>query len=214
MNPSCIRLASTSSVTVTGRWILACPDNRKCSLKDKNQRRRWHINKADRCELCGDSRTLEIHHIVPLVFGGSDSDENKITVCRKCHAVLTPRHELTKRGIYNVQAYELGQIAFYAMMDINDDNPGDFIYACDCFDAWWDTMSKALGFRSGHKQDNAMGSRPLVPEKTFYAVIKSMKDKIITETEARRIMGMDKDEFRRYLEEHDNSDGDERPDVA
>ena len=51
------------------------------------------------CELCGDRRNLEVHHIIPVCCGGSDHIDNLIVVCGHCHAKLTPRHELTKAGI-------------------------------------------------------------------------------------------------------------------
>lgn len=52
-----------------------------------------------KCELCGGTRGLETHHIVPVVCGGTEEDENLIVVCRVCHAKLTPRSVLIKAGI-------------------------------------------------------------------------------------------------------------------
>lgn len=57
------------------------------------------VEDAGRCELCGSKRGLEAHHIIPVVCGGDDSDENLICVCQMCHARLTPRRVLTKLGI-------------------------------------------------------------------------------------------------------------------
>ena len=51
------------------------------------------------CELCGNDRNLEIHHIIPLCAGGSTSVDNLIVICGVCHAKLTPRSELTKLGM-------------------------------------------------------------------------------------------------------------------
>ena len=48
------------------------------------------------CELCGDKRNLEVHHIIPVVCGGSDDVSNLVVVCGRCHAILTPKSELTK----------------------------------------------------------------------------------------------------------------------
>lgn len=52
-----------------------------------------------RCELCGSWRGLDVHHIVPVVCGGSDSRDNLIVVCSGCHGKLTPKSELTKIGL-------------------------------------------------------------------------------------------------------------------
>ena len=55
------------------------------------------------CELCGDKRNLEVHHIIPQVakIDGLDIDDldNLIVVCGKCHNRLTPRRYLQKYGI-------------------------------------------------------------------------------------------------------------------
>lgn len=53
------------------------------------------------CELCGNNRNLEIHHIIPVVCGGSDDINNLIVVCGVCHSKLTPNSELIKIGIQN-----------------------------------------------------------------------------------------------------------------
>ena len=37
------------------------------------------------CSVCSGSKTLEVHHIIPRSEGGSDSRENLITLCKKCH---------------------------------------------------------------------------------------------------------------------------------
>jgi len=44
----------------------------------------------DRCAFCGcdNENVLERHHRIPSRFGGSDNDENLVTVCANCHSVL------------------------------------------------------------------------------------------------------------------------------
>lgn len=56
------------------------------------------IDDAGECELCGSKRNLEVHHCVPVVCGGDDSDDNLICVCRSCHVKLTPHSLLIKIG--------------------------------------------------------------------------------------------------------------------
>jgi len=48
---------------------------------------RVHIMKKHfRCEICGQNLDNgEIHHLIPLVYGGSDKSFNVITVCSRCH---------------------------------------------------------------------------------------------------------------------------------
>ncbi len=38
-----------------------------------------------RCESCGSSRHLTLHHKVPLEFGGSNEPENIEPLCSICH---------------------------------------------------------------------------------------------------------------------------------
>jgi len=60
------------------------------------------LSRNDSCELCGSKCGLEVHHIIPVVCerNGIDLDveENMIVLCRKCHAILTPRTLLVKYG--------------------------------------------------------------------------------------------------------------------
>ena len=38
------------------------------------------------CALCGDTRRLQIHHVIPRSEGGSDDPMNLICLCMWCHA--------------------------------------------------------------------------------------------------------------------------------
>ena len=38
-----------------------------------------------RCRDCGFPGRLEIHHVIPLHRGGSDEEDNLLTLCRACH---------------------------------------------------------------------------------------------------------------------------------
>lgn len=37
------------------------------------------------CQKCGEVNCLEVHHILPLVYGGSNDPTNLITLCKNCH---------------------------------------------------------------------------------------------------------------------------------
>jgi len=39
----------------------------------------------NRCQKCGRDHALHIHHIVATIDGGSDEQENLITLCVACH---------------------------------------------------------------------------------------------------------------------------------
>ena len=61
------------------------------------------LSETNKCELCGNRRGLEVHHIIPRVAGGPDEIDNMIVVCSSCHAKLTPRSALAKYGIRAVR---------------------------------------------------------------------------------------------------------------
>jgi len=49
--------------------------------------RKQHL--GDGCELCGDSDvTLALHHIVPVLSGGTNAAYNYMTLCRSCHSTV------------------------------------------------------------------------------------------------------------------------------
>lgn len=58
--------------------------------------------KQAKCELCGSSVGLEVHHVIPLAAQlpnmDLDTEENMIVVCKKCHSILTNRKMLCKYG--------------------------------------------------------------------------------------------------------------------
>ena len=42
----------------------------------------------NQCEVCGNNQNLEIHHKIPLCFGGSNEKENLRVLCERCHKKL------------------------------------------------------------------------------------------------------------------------------
>jgi 5-methylcytosine-specific restriction endonuclease McrA len=47
--------------------------------------RQIKIRDCWRCTSCKDNRHLEVHHRVPLKYGGTNAPSNLITLCSKCH---------------------------------------------------------------------------------------------------------------------------------
>jgi hypothetical protein len=43
---------------------------------------------SKRCQVCGHDASLDEHHIVPRRYGGSDRDENLVTLCANCHRAI------------------------------------------------------------------------------------------------------------------------------
>ena len=66
----------------------------KSNRLDENIRRAVILRDGCRCRECGKSNTvLEAHHIKPRRFHGSDTLDNLIALCRKCHQKTEGREE-------------------------------------------------------------------------------------------------------------------------
>ena len=66
-----------------------------------NESLRDRISSRDNycCRVCNSDTNLEIHHIVKLIDGGGNNDENLITVCKSCHRALDTldvKHAISK----------------------------------------------------------------------------------------------------------------------
>jgi hypothetical protein len=51
----------------------------------------------DCCRLCQATDDLEEHHLIPRRKGGSDRDENLVTLCRPCHRTI---EEIYDEGVW------------------------------------------------------------------------------------------------------------------
>ena len=47
---------------------------------------------VDRCQMCGDQRRLDVHHIIGGTKGRSDELTNLILICRSCHQSIHSGH--------------------------------------------------------------------------------------------------------------------------
>ena len=70
-------------------------------------RKRITLRDGGRCRICGSTKNLHIHHIIPWKISHSNEDLNLVTVCRKCH----PKIEkfawlLLEEGAHRFQIYE------------------------------------------------------------------------------------------------------------
>ena len=56
-----------------------------------------------KCELCGSTDNLGIHHIKPLKKGGLDIPENRVLLCKRCH---DNRHKTKRSGSQGCYHYD------------------------------------------------------------------------------------------------------------
>ena len=50
------------------------------------------------CQMCGSKKNLRVHHIIPIRAGGTEDENNLITVCNKCHQII----EKNQYGIFKI----------------------------------------------------------------------------------------------------------------
>lgn len=75
---------------------------KKAHKTSKEIRERIKTRDGFRCTLCGETEGLEVHHIKHRSEGGDDSDNNLVTLCRRCHAMQhegEPVYNLMKKNL-------------------------------------------------------------------------------------------------------------------
>ena len=88
------------------------------------------INEAGcKCELCGSTRNIEVHHIIPRcceIDGVNINDkDNLLVVCSACHSKLTPKAMLVKYGLEKAKMQGKLLHKFYEIVDeYIEDNDG------------------------------------------------------------------------------------------
>lgn len=59
----------------------------------KQSRKKFRGESSGICELCGGNKSpngvhLDVHHIIPVLYGGSNSQENLMELCGSCHRTV------------------------------------------------------------------------------------------------------------------------------
>ncbi len=106
INEKCLNCALTykpglRESNINYKPIPSCWDATRCHrvrnyykhLEEKRvKQREYHRylrEKGDCCRLCKSLNVLEVHHIKPQCIGGTDDKSNLITLCYKCHKVIS-----------------------------------------------------------------------------------------------------------------------------
>ena len=69
----------------------------KAKTEFKKVRRKILSRDKEKCTLCGEKRTLEVHHIISRANGGTNDENNLITLCRLCHIEKHKDEPIAKR---------------------------------------------------------------------------------------------------------------------
>lgn len=64
-------------------WLVETQTTKNCGFEP------FYTGKERKCQMCGFSNVIEIHHIISISEGGAHSDKNIIIVCPNHHRMLT-----------------------------------------------------------------------------------------------------------------------------
>lgn len=86
--------------------------------KDKSKTRYIRERDNNSCRLCGITKgKMEVHHIVPRRLNGSNSPNNQVTLCVKCHLKITGSEEYYIDAFTDiVEIYNLLRDAMHVMI--------------------------------------------------------------------------------------------------
>jgi hypothetical protein len=59
------------------------------------------------CQACGASRAGQVHHILPRGQGGTDDLDNLITLCGRCHMIISPVPPFALRRAFHIEPEEI-----------------------------------------------------------------------------------------------------------
>lgn len=81
------------------------------------------------CFICGEDNSvvLEEHHIVPRRYGGTDDEENLVTLCANCHSAV---EKLYDKRFYRELGVADGDISITETIvtDVSELSKGDYFY--------------------------------------------------------------------------------------
>jgi ribosomal protein S27AE len=59
------------------------------------------------CQVCGKEYSGQVHHIIPRSQGGTNELSNLITLCGKCHMVISPVPEWLITKLWQIPPEEI-----------------------------------------------------------------------------------------------------------
>lgn len=59
------------------------------------------------CQVCGKEHSGQVHHVIPRSQGGTNDFDNLITLCGKCHMLISPVPEWLITKLWEIPAEEI-----------------------------------------------------------------------------------------------------------
>lgn len=71
------------------------------NYKDLREAKKQEYMQQETCENCGSTEDMEFHHVIPLIFRGSNELSNFKRLCKGCHSKLHGFIEVEEINTYN-----------------------------------------------------------------------------------------------------------------
>lgn len=64
-----------------------------------------------KCQVCGREYSGQVHHVIPKSKGGTNDLSNLITLCGRCHMLISPVPEWLITKLWNIPPEEISSAA-------------------------------------------------------------------------------------------------------
>jgi len=83
---------------------------------------RHEILRRDKCccQVCGKERSGQVHYVIPRSKGGTNDFSNLITLCGKCHMLVSPVPEWLITKLWKIPVNEIGAASQAVQNSINE----------------------------------------------------------------------------------------------
>jgi hypothetical protein len=72
------------------------------------------------CQVCGKEHSGQVHHVIPRSQGGTNDLSNLITLCGRCHMVISPVPQWLITKLWNIPPEEIPAAALAVQKRIDE----------------------------------------------------------------------------------------------
>ena len=73
-----------------------------------------------KCRLCGKSPSAQVHHIISRSKGGNNDFNNLVTLCGKCHMLLSPVPDYVISKVWKIPLNKINSERLIVKKQINE----------------------------------------------------------------------------------------------
>ena len=133
------------------------------------------IGPDSRCEICGASRNLEVHHIEPRRMGGSrrpeiEAPSNKAVLCRSCHIEITEQRWRLERSERQLVVTEVptGEVVLRRLSD-PDFDPSQYFQDLNLVESQMNAIVRGVPYLTDDQLVDLFGYLRSLDQRTWKA---------------------------------------------